>query len=1100
MRAIFERLAVVLALGLMSAPTAAQETTAPDIRNIRPAVMLLVDTSGSMERMSGGGGGALPMCSGSASGTNERNRWTTVLEALTGSWAESDYYCKTLPRNTGAFVGQPDYQYYHPYHRPPIGEVTQSNDGILDVYIDRIKFGLMTFDNTYAFRDAPTYVNQQLVPRTEFLARLSDNASGPGEHSYGLPKTLTFPGCVDTFMVDTGARNEHAAMGALVSVGRETDDHRAINQRVQDVLLGVRPYGATPTSSLLDDFRYYVGNHPDVTSEDPFASCRHRYALLLTDGQPDAEFRDSRFNCDAVGGCPYERATTIASDLCRYDSGSGLCSGDVDGVFVVAFDLADEGAIAALNDIAAVGGTGEALLASSREELLRRLGDVLDRAAPGTTTRTRPAFVQGGSTFTTGDAAQLEFNAGFRVGTPDRPWTGVLERTRYLCSAELTAEAEPPSDRVQFHEVLNARSSPRKLYTVLTEDPANSTGNLIGTQAAAIPLGAGIPDDAVTGLSLVDFTTSNVTPDHLELAGTSSARTSARDAIVSWVHGTTPDREGARMGDIYHSSPVAVGAPMLDIDDESYNLFRRRPEVANRPTMVYVGTNDGVLHAFVAEDWEDPDSGRSLDAGDELWGFVPPVLLPKLKSAASSHQVMVDGTPVIRDVFFRRSPTDAPNGDIYHTVMIMGFRAGAPGYFALDITDPFEPKFLWQFVGERDGGGSATPLGYSYGRPALGQVLVEIGGKLEERAVALLPGGTGSLDEARASAAGSSGCPAQGLGQPAVTEGTTSARARQRCWNDTGRVLTWVDVVTGEIIQTFGEDTFGAPLTGGVAIYPGDVGQVAERAFFTDADGIVWSVDFSKRTPTEWSVRQLHDVFWDASGTAGQPAYDPPIVSVDSEGNLVVLTATGDIDRLDGAAENRVVSLTEKRTLSTGGAASYTSHLNWEVRLHPGEQVTGQLELFEGKVYFASFESSVDPSNACSMGQSRIWALDYLNEGATPPGGYGDTAGAFPLAGFESLTEPGTFDRHFMGPYDNQLVLGVGITQRPTCIEGVNVDDPYIGTRYRVNNVGGGAFELSAQISGGPRGDGGEIATISVQLPTPASFTNVTGFAGRVDF
>lgn len=1086
-----------LALALsLSGLASAQETTDPDIRNIRPAVMLLVDTSGSMERMSSAEGGGLPICSGTVTGTNERNRWTTVLEALTGSWPASEFMCQAVSRNTAGFVGEPDYQYFHPYHRPP--STGQLNDGVLDVYLDRVKFGLMTFDNTYTFRDAPEYVNEQLVPRTTFLSRLIDNASRPGEYSYGDPRPLTFPGCVTTFMVDTGARNENAPMGAMVSIGTETDDPLAINQRIQDVLLGVRPYGATPTSSLLHDFRYYVQNHPDVTTADPFAGCRGRYALLLTDGQPDPEFRDDRFNCAASGGCPYDRAATIASDLCRYNPTSELCEGAVDGVFVVAFDT---DALGELNEIAALGGTRTALVAGNREELLRRINEVLDRAAPGTTTRTRPAFVTGGSGFSTGIAPQLEFNAGFRVGEGGRPWTGVLERTRHMCNAEMVSEPEPPSDRVQFHEVLNARSEPRTLYTVLTEDPRDLQGNLIGTQAQAVPLGATTPAGAVKEMRLVSFDTTHVTPAHLGLSGVSSDDLNMRrDRIVRWVHGTTPDREGARMGDIYHSSPVAVGPPMLDIADESFNLFRRRPEVANRPTIVYVGTNDGVLHAFVAEDWEDPESGDRLDAGHELWGFIPPVLLPKLDAATSSHQIMVDGTPIVKDIFYRRLPTDAPSPDIYHTVLVMGFRAGAPGYFALDVTDPFKPEFLWQFVGDQSGGTSSTPFGYSYGRPAIGQVLVDVNGALQERAIALLPGGSGELDDERVRETGPVGCPAQGVGQPPVTGGTTNARSRQRCWSRRGRILTWVDIVTGEVIRSFDADVFGAPLTGGVALYPGDVGSVAERAFLTDADGVVWAVDFSKRRPTDWEVRQLHDIFWDQSGTAGQPAYDPPVVSVDSQGNLVVLIATGDIDRLDSSAANRVVSLLEKRTLTTDGA-SYSTELNWEVRLRAGEQVTGQLELFEGTVYFASFESASDPSNMCAMGQSRIWGVDYFNAGSRPPAGYADVANAFPMPRFGEIDpDTGEYEDHFMGPFDNQLVLGVGVTQRPTCIEGGTESDPYINQRYRVDRVGGGTFELSAQVSGGSRGTDGSVATINVQLPTPQSFTTVTGFAGRVDY
>ncbi len=1092
--------------GLLAADGARAQTTDPDIRNIRPVVMLLVDTSGSMERMPGGADAPLPMCSGSASGTNEHNRWTTVLEALTGSWPSSSYYCTDVLRTTAGFVGQPDYRYYLPYHEPPLG-VTQLNDGILDVYLDRIKFGLMTFDNTYTFRDPPLYVNEQLVPRTTFLARLTDNVTNPGEFSYGDARPLTFPGCGTTYMVDTGARNESASMGRLVSVGTEADDPRSINQTIQSTLLNTRPYGATPTSSLLHDLRYYTTNHPDMTANDPFAACRDRYVLLLTDGQPDAEFRDARFNCDAVGGCPYERASTIAGDLCRYSGSDGKCTGAVDGVFVVAFDVSDSDAIAELNSIADVGGTGSALLASDRSELMSRIGEVLDRAAPGTTTRTRPAFATGVSTFTGGPANQMEFNAGFQVGELGAPWTGVLERTRYLCGSTLVPTPEPASERVRFDQVLNARTSDRVLYTVAPADPTDVSTNLIGTDADSVPLGATSPSGAITGQRLVAFDNTHVTPEHLGLSGGSpSVLQAQRDYIVDWVHGRTPDRVDARMGDIYHSSPVAVGPPMLDIADESYNLFRRRPEVSTRPTVVYVGTNDGVLHAFVADDWTNPATGDRRSAGEELWGFVPPILLPKLQSATASHQIMVDGTPLVRDIFYRRLPTDQPNGDIYHTVLIMGFRAGAPGYFALDVTDPFHPSFLWQYVGEQpsgrgSGGRSVTPLGYSYGRPAIGQVLVDVGGTLQERAVALLPGGSGDLDGESVRTTGPVGCPAQGVGQPPVTSGTTNARSHQRCWTNRGRILTWVDVVTGEVIRTFDERVFNAPLTGGVAMYPGDVAEDAQRAFLTDADGVMWAVDFSKRNPADWEVRPFHDIFWDSAATVGQPAYDPPVISVDNQGNLVVLVATGDIDRLDNTAANRVVSLTELRTFSSSGTPTYDTSLNWEIRLHDGEQVTGALELFESNVYFATFESGTDPANACEIGRSRIWGVDYFNAGGRPPAGYTDPASAFPLPHLESVAGTGVYDTHFTGPYDNQLVLGVGVTQRPTCVEGADQFDPYIGTRYRVTNVGGGTFELRAQISGGTRGtSAGSVATMSVQLPSPQSFTTVNAFAGRVDY
>ena len=1102
-KALYYWLSVALLLAGSVSSASAQPTADPDIRNIRPVVMLLVDTSGSMARMSGGSDARLPQCSGSTRGVNERNRWTQTVEALTGTWSDTNYYCETVDRTTLS-RRSPDYNYYLPYHRLPATS-SQNNDGILDVYLDRIKFGLMTFDATYTFSDT----HPLLVSRTSFNARLTDNIGLSGGHSYGGARPLSWPGCRTTFMVDSGARNEAADGGALIPVATVEADVDATNQNIQSELMGVRPFGGTPTASLLHDLRVYLNTHSSVTSDDPFSECRPRYALLLTDGQPDEDFRDARFNCDAGGTCPYQLSSQISSDLCRYSSGAAECQGQLDGVYVVAFDVADGDALAELDSIAALGGTGAALRAGDRSELMRRISDVLDRAAPGNTTRSRPAFVSGGSTFNSGGVpTQYEFHAGFRVGDEETPWSGVLERARFLCTG-LTPQAEPVASRVQFHEELNDRAAPRRLLTVVTPDPADMEGNLIGTDASSVPLGASSPSNAVINQSLTDFTGS-ISPEYFGIAtGSPAARDDRRDHIVNWVHGTTDDRRDARLGDIYHSSPVAVGPPRIDIADESYNLFRRLPNVVNRPTVVYVGTNDGVLHAFVAEDWTDPISGDSYDAGFELWGFIPPIMVPKLESATTSHQIMVDGSPLIKDVFYRRQPGDSPNGSIYHTVLLMGFRAGAPGYFALDVTNPLEPEFLWQYVGEQPSGRGrgarrrTTPLGFSYGTPALGQVLVDIGGTLQERAIALLPGGSGSLDEETARTSGPVGCPAQGIGQPPVTSGTTNARSRQRCWGNVGRVLTWVDVVTGEIIREFDERTFNAPLTGGVALAPGDVGQSAERAFLTDADGVMWAVDFSSRRTSDWDVRPFHDIFWDDEATVGQPAYAPPLITSNSEGQFVVLQATGDIDALDSTAANRVISLTEEVSFSGGGTPTYTTALNWEIRLNEGEQVTGPLELFEGNVYFASFETNTDETRACDLGASRIWGVDYLANGSTPPTGYSDVVGgAFPEPRFEGTPGSGVFTDHFRPPFTNELVLGVGVTQRPTCLSGADEFDPYIGSRYRVGDVAGGTFMLTAQVSGGTSDPGtdGAIRTIEEPLPSPQSFTTISSFAGSVDY
>ena len=94
---------------------------------------------------------------------------------------------------------------------------------------------------------------------------------------------------------------------------------------------------------------------------------------------------------------------------------------------------------------------------------------------------------------------------------------------------------------------------------------------------------------------------------------------------------------------------------------------------------------------------------------------------------------MVDATPLVKDVFGRRLAGADADGSIWRTVLITGLRGGGAGYIALDVTDPLEPKFLWQFA--------APGMASTYGVPALSQFLVSSGGVLQERAIAVLAGG-----------------------------------------------------------------------------------------------------------------------------------------------------------------------------------------------------------------------------------------------------------------------------------------------------------------------------------------------------------------------
>jgi len=179
------------------------------------------------------------------------------------------------------------------------------------------------------------------------------------------------------------------------------------------------------------------------------------------------------------------------------------------------------------------------------------------------------------------------------------------------------------------------------------------------------------------GGSLLDFTSGNAAT----LAGPMGLATVADASdIIRWTRGEDVadlrDRNNWKLGDIIHSTPVVVGPPANYIIEQDYQDFM--DAYALRDRMVYVGANDGMLHAFDAE------------TGQEAWAFVPEYALPKLAAIADTaycHNYTVDLTPSVRDCKI---------GGVWRTVLVGGGRQGGAGYFALDITAPDNPQLLWQ--------------------------------------------------------------------------------------------------------------------------------------------------------------------------------------------------------------------------------------------------------------------------------------------------------------------------------------------------------------------------------------------------------------------
>jgi type IV pilus assembly protein PilY1 len=155
------------------------------------------------------------------------------------------------------------------------------------------------------------------------------------------------------------------------------------------------------------------------------------------------------------------------------------------------------------------------------------------------------------------------------------------------------------------------------------------------------------------------------------------------------------------LGDIVSSEAKYVKAPLPNYTDTGFSKFKA--DLSTRAGTVYVGANDGMLHAF---------DGIT---GQENWAYIPSKIVPNLYQLADNnyktqHQYFVDASPEVGDVFGPCRPGIC-SGNEWRTILISGLNRGGTSYFALDITDPANPLFLWEITD--------ASMGYSYGNPKI---------------------------------------------------------------------------------------------------------------------------------------------------------------------------------------------------------------------------------------------------------------------------------------------------------------------------------------------------------------------------------------------
>ena len=172
----------------------------------------------------------------------------------------------------------------------------------------------------------------------------------------------------------------------------------------------------------------------------------------------------------------------------------------------------------------------------------------------------------------------------------------------------------------------------------------------------------------------------------------------------------------AVMGDALESQPAYMGPPIFSYAYKGYTEFVTAQ--ASRVGTVYMGTNDGMMHAFNASD------------GVERWAYIPSMVVGNMwrladQNYADLHTNYVNGSAITSDIctanctntYNAGTPTSNP---VWKTILVAGLNGGGRGYFALDITTPTAPTLLWEFTTSAGIGKTKdNDLGYTFGQPVI---------------------------------------------------------------------------------------------------------------------------------------------------------------------------------------------------------------------------------------------------------------------------------------------------------------------------------------------------------------------------------------------
>ncbi len=500
------------------------------------------------------------------------------------------------------------------------------------------------------------------------------------------------------------------------------------------------------------------------------------------------------------------------------------------------------------------------------------------------------------------------------------------------------------------------------------------------------------------GGSLRPFDTTNITPAHL---GVSTA--AQRDAIVGYFRGEdTYNPDYWKLGDVFRATPINIGTPspyFFDIRDENhaFDAFRESHErsSANGLRLIVTGANDGQLHAF------------RTGSGEEAWSFIPPNLLTKLQNVAHAthptslgHQYFVDGPVTVADAWLGTGTGTSKYPNEWRTILISAEGRGAGtrlwcatggcdsgcvatynaatspyycGYWALDVTNPLSPSYLWHLGFNGPAGAAPAPyLGDPWSKAYVGRVRVGNA----EKWVGFIGGGYNGGD-----CAGGGQCDTRGKG------------------------FFVVDLQNGDILWSYtmaNNADMVYSLTGSPAIADTDNDNFIDTAYIGDLGGNVWRFKFCSAGDPDYCSHgnwQGGKLFSSSSGVI-RPIYTTPTAAVDQRGQLWVYFGTG--DKMDPTAANAqekfyavkdsdrtsTYTINSLENITTGTYTDGANKHGWYINLAgSGEKILADPTVFGNVAYFTTYTPPSGGDPCSQAGTAKLYAVNYVSGGGILGGG-----------------------------------------------------------------------------------------------------------------